>query len=231
MNNTIKLNFDKVTNTIDLLVIRIQERFPNSGLAAVTLQFSTIAKKSRSNIEWISKPNLTVRLSSYLIILLGLCGLIYSITYIDWRIEDTKIANVVAISEAVFNDLILLGAAVFFLVTMESRIKRKRAINQLNELRVIAHVVDMHQLTKDPSLINITTNNTENSPKRTLTKFELERYLNYCSETAALIAKVAALYSQSLPDEVVVKNVNDIESLCNGLSQKVWQKIIILNEK
>jgi hypothetical protein len=114
---------------------------------------------------------------------------------------------------------------------MESRIKRKRAINQLNELRVIAHVVDMHQLTKDPSLMNIPTHNTENSPKRTLTKFELERYLNYCSETAALIAKVAALYSQSLPDEVVVKNVNDIESLCNGLSQKVWQKIIILNEK
>lgn len=231
MDETIKLNYDKITGTIDLLVKRIQERFPESGLATVSEKFSKIAKKSKTNIEWIAKPNLSVRLISYLIILIGLGGLIYSVTYVDWRIQDTTLTNIVALSESVFNDLVLLGAAIFFLVTLESRIKRKRAINQLNELRVIAHVIDMHQLTKDPSLVNVDGYNTLNSPKRSLTSFELERYLDYCSESAALISKVAALYAQSLPDEVVVKSVNEIEILCTGLSQKVWQKLIILNEK
>lgn len=231
MDNTIKLSYDKITSTIDLLVKRIQERFPESGLANVSEKFSKIAKKSKTNIEWIAKPNLSVRLFSYLIILIGIGGIIFSIKYVDWRIQDTTLANIVALSESIFNDLILLGAAIFFLVTLESRIKRKRAIQHLNELRVIAHVIDMHQLTKDPSLINIEGYNTLNSPKRTLTNFELERYLDYCSESASLIAKVAALYAQSLPDEVVVKTVNEIETLCTGLSQKIWQKLIILNEK
>ena len=89
----------------------------------------------------------------------------------------------------------------------------------------------MHQLTKDPSIINLPYSQTESSPKRTLNKFELERYLNYCSELTALIAKVAALYAQGLPDQIVVRTVNEIEILCTGHSRKIWQKLIILNEK
>ena len=46
----------------------------------------------------------------------------------------------------------------------------------------------------------------------------------------SLIGKVAALYSQSLPDDVIVGAVNEIESLSAGLSRKIWQKIIILSE-
>jgi len=100
----------------------------------------------------------------------------------------------------------------------------------INELRVTVHVIDMLQLTKDPTLINSPLISTKNSPERTLTKMELERYLDYSSELASIIAKVGALYSQSLPDEVVVKSVNEIETLCTGLSRKIWQKIMILNQ-
>ena len=62
-----------------------------------------------------------------------------------------------------------------------------------------------------------------------MTKFELERYLDYCSEATALIGKVAALYSENFPDEVVVNAVKDIESLSGGISSKIWQKIMILD--
>lgn len=87
----------------------------------------------------------------------------------------------------------------------------------------------MHQLTKDPSLAENNNHSTEHSPKRTLSKFELLRYLNYCSELSALISKTASLYSQSFPDEVIINGVNEIENLTTGLSRKVWQKIMILN--
>lgn len=162
--------------------------------------------------------------------MIGLGGIVFGISNVELKIHDTTIANIIALSEAVFNDIILLGAAIFFLVGMESRQKRKRALEMLNELRVTAHVIDMLQLTKDPSLINSNLRATVHSPKRSLTKFEMERYLDYSSELASLIAKVGALYSQSLPDEVVVRSVNEIEILCTGLSRKIWQKIMILNQ-
>jgi hypothetical protein len=87
----------------------------------------------------------------------------------------------------------------------------------------------MHQLTKDPNLVESPHPSTKSSPKRTLTKFEIQRYLDYCSEATAIISKVAVLYAQSLNDEIVISAVNEIEVLCTGLSRKIWQKIMILH--
>lgn len=229
MHYNIKLDPNKIIETLESLEKRISDRFPDSELKLTCAQILETVKNSKSSIEWISKPNLPLRLFSFLIIFIGLGGLIYSISYVDLKITNTTITNVVTVSEAIFNDLILLGAAIFFLISTESRIKRKRALKALNELRVIAHVIDMHQLTKDPNIILSEDNQTEHSPKRLLSKFELQRYLDYCSEGTALIGKVSALYSQSLPDEVVVSAVNEIEVLSTGLSRKIWQKLVILN--
>ena len=148
MKNITELNSDKVIETIVVLEKRISDRFPDAGLRNVCNNFLTLAKQSKNNIEWIAKPNIIMRSFAYFIILIGLGGLAYSISYIDLKITDTTLLNIATISEAIFNDLLLLGAAVFFLGSMESRAKRKRAIKRLNELRVIAHVIDMHQLTK-----------------------------------------------------------------------------------
>jgi len=230
MRSKIKLQPERIISTVERLEKRIADRFPDSGLRKNCVEFLEISKLTKRNIEWIIKPNIPLRLFSYFIIIIGLGGIVYSVSYVKFEIHDTTIANIVAISEAVFNDIILLGAAIFFLVGMESRRNRKKALTMLNELRVILHVIDMLQLTKDPSLINETLRKTANSPKRSLTKFEMERYLDYSSELASLVAKIGALYSQSLPDEVVVRSVNEIESLSTGLSRKIWQKIMILNQ-
>ncbi|WP_299898946.1 hypothetical protein [uncultured Aquimarina sp.] len=230
MEKNVQLQPEKIINTISLLEKRIHDRFPNSGLEKVCRNFLHVALDSKQNIEWISKPNISLRIFAYLVILVGLGGLVYSVTYINWEIENTTLGNIVSLSEAIFNDIILIGAAIFFLISLESKLKTKRALKALNELRGIAHVIDMHQLTKDPNLTDSNNTSTENSPKRTLTRFELQRYLDYCSEATALVGKVAALYSQSLPEETVVHAANEIEILTTGLSRKIWQKLIILND-
>jgi hypothetical protein len=229
-NNIIKLKPEKIIETIEVLERRISDRFPDSGLRNTCQNFLDTAKKTKRHIEWIATPNLAIRLSSYFVILLGIGVLVYSIFHLDLKIQNTKLSNIVTLTESLFNEVILIGAAIFFLITIESKIKRKRAINKLNVLRVMVHVIDMHQLTKDPSfLLHKLEKKTKNSPDRKLTQFELERYLDYCSELTSLIAKVAALYAQSLPDQIVVRTVNEIETLCTGLSRKIWQKLIILN--
>jgi hypothetical protein len=127
------------------------------------------------------------------------------------------------------NVVILLAAAILFLVTTERRIKRGRALKAIHELRALAHVIDMHQLTKDPERVLLQTKNTASSPKPNLTPAQLTRYLDYCSEMLSLIGKLAALYVQQFDDSVALDAVNDIEQLTNGLSRKIWQKISILN--
>ena len=65
-------------------------------------------------------------------------------------------------------------------------------------------------------------------PPRLLTRFELSRSLDYCSEMLSLTGKVAALYIQDFDDEVALAAVNEVEDLTTGLSRKIWQKLMIL---
>src|SRR4029078_4760590 len=116
-----------------------------------------------------------------------------------------------------------------FLVTWETRIKRARALRAIHELRAMAHIVDMHQLTKDPERAFNIGSDTASSPKRVLSPFELSRYLGYCTETLSLISKIAALYVQGFQDSVVLDALDDMEDLTMGIARKIWQKIALID--
>ncbi len=227
INNT--LDSGKIEKTIGILAKRIHERFPDSSLGRTCDDFYGFSKKSKVNIDWIDKPFILIRIVTYLVIALTILLVIYSITLVDFKIKNT-FSEIATVAEASINNIVLLSAAFFFLFTIENRLKRKRAIKFLNEIRGFAHVVDMHQLIKDPQRIDENRIDTENSPKRELTKFEMQRYLDYCSEFLSLIGKVAALYSQSLPDVEVVQASSEVENLCANITNKVWQKLVILNQ-
>src|SRR5207237_4881669 len=115
-----------------------------------------------------------------------------------------------------------------FFFTLETRVKRRAALRALHRLRSIVHIVDMHQLSKDPEHLLAPAMTTESSPRRTFTRFELARYLDYCAELLSLASKLAALHVQYLNDEVVLDAVKDIETLAASLSNKTWQTIMIL---
>jgi hypothetical protein len=219
-----------IINTINKLEKRIDDRFPKSSLKKTCKGFLYIAEQSNKNIQYIARPNWPIRIFTLAIMLMTLIGVIYSFTLVHFSFTNMTFVDVVTLAEATINDIVLLGAAIFFLVSFEMRLKRNKALKILDQLRGLAHVIDMHQLTKDPVMLGVNQLHTHNSPERTFSKFELQRYLDYCSEMLSLIGKVAALYSQSLPDDVIVGAVNEIESLTSGLSRKIWQKIIILSE-
>src|SRR6185436_8672043 len=115
--------------------------------------------------------------------------------------------------EAVVNLLIVFGGGAWFLVTLEERVKRRRTLEALHQLRSLAHVIDMHQLTKDPTVLLSPGARTATSPEHTMNQFELTRYLDYCAEMQALVGKLAALYAEGVRDAVVIDAINDIENL------------------
>ena len=127
MNKTLLLDPQKIIETLVTLEKRISERFPDSGLRRVCNEILENINESKANIEWISKPNIPIRVISFIVIAIGLAGLGYSITLIDLKIEDTTLSSIATVTEALVNDLILIGAAIFFLLTLETRLKRKRA--------------------------------------------------------------------------------------------------------
>jgi len=224
------LNPDYIIQTIGQLHDRIQERFPGSGLSKVAAELQQISDEAVARAEWISKPLLPLRIG-----IGGLVALLAAVILVALaNLNITKLwesfADFVQAVEAGINDIVFFGIAIFFLVTLEARIKRKRALKAIHELRALAHIIDMHQLTKDPEAILRGGPATQSSPKRTMTTFEMSRYLDYCSEMLSLIGKVAALYVQRFDDPVALSAVDEIEELTTGLSRKVWQKIMLITQ-
>ncbi len=222
------LNLEKTRGTLWKLVQRIEERFPESGLAQVARELHEISLEAESKVAWISTPNYYLRTGAGLLIVAILAVLALSFYTVDWRIGTFPMTEFIQVVEAGFNDLVLIGAAIFFLVSIETRVKRARVLASLNELRAIAHVIDMHQLTKDPTELTTPGRRASSVPRHNLTPFELNRYLDYCSELLSLVSKIASIYAQNFPDGTVVSAINELEALTTGLSRKVWQKIVIL---
>ena len=222
-----KLDPQKTISTLETLAKRIDERFPGASLNGVCKEVSAIAAETCGRIAWVSQPYKAIRFAVILVIAAAGCLGWFLIRIVRIREKGFSIEEM----EAGTNAVVLTGAALFFLFSLESRMKRARILHAIDELRAVSHVIDMHQLTKDPSqMLAAGGKRTKSSPQRTLTPFQLARYLDYCSELLSLIGKLAALYAQSTSDSVVLQAVNDIETLTNGISRKIWQKIMILDD-
>lgn len=229
MNKTaLDVRSEEIQKTIQSLRLRILDRFPESSLAGVCQSLLDLSMETGRIVRWISKPIVGLRILVGAAILLFAAVLVLSVRQIRLETEELTAAEFVQMTEAGMSELVYIGVGVIFLVTLETRRKRGRVIQSINRLRSIAHIIDAHQLTKDPSGVNKLHLPTPHSPKREMSGYELSRYLDYCSEMLSLTSKVGFLYVQHFDDAVANDAVNDLESLTNGISTKIWQKIMIL---
>lgn len=224
-----RLKAESIVETIERLRKRIADRFPSSGLGRVCEELLEISRQTQARARWIAQPIVGLRLA--ICALICICVVVVAWSSIQLRLsaEISDVSELVQTLEAGTNELILLGAGVFFLVSVERRIKRRRALSAIHELRSVAHIIDMHQLTKDPERAKGIWVGAPHSPEAGLSAFQLQRYLDYCSEMLSLTGKLAALYVENFDDEVALRAANDVETLTSGLSRKIWQKIMILN--
>jgi len=222
------LDAGSIATTIERLCRRVEVRFPGSGLAGVCRELDAIAERAAQTSAWIGRPILPLRVAVGLLVALILAGLVVTLAALRAPALPLTLSELVQAIEAGVNDLVFVAIAVFFLLTLETRLKRRRALQAIHELRSVAHVIDMHQLTKDPEWVLDRGRETGVLPPRTMNRFELSRYLDYCSEALSLTGKVAALYMKDFDDPVALQAVNEVESLTTGLSRKIWQKLSIL---
>jgi hypothetical protein len=215
-----------VLQTLEQLRLRIGERFPKAGLGNVCAELALLATDTQTRVTELAKPMIWIRVGVGVVLAAGVGLAAYGIDTIGFRSGETEVLSLVSALESAVNLLLVVGAGVFSLTSLEARLKRHTAMGALHELRSIIHVIDMHQLTKDPVMFGA--KRTKASPDHKLSLFELVRYLNYCSEMLSLSGKLAALYAQDFNDPDVIEAASDIEQLATNLSQKVWQKITIV---
>ncbi|MDM4016793.1 hypothetical protein [Roseiconus lacunae] len=234
MYSDLHLREDAIIKTVVALDRRIEDRFAGRGISKLCNQLRDVAQQSAKTAAGINESVGWIRFVGYataVAVVLVVAIMIWSVTH-SVRFKDESIGwpDLLGMLDAGTNALLVFAATVYFLLSLEVRIKRRRAIRALHQLRALAHVIDMHQLTKDPERTLVDYQHAAHSPAEKMTSFELNRYLDYCSEMLSLIGKIAALYVQRFDDPVAVAAVGEIEQLTTGLSRKIWQKIMLLSQ-
>jgi len=223
------LRAESVVATIKELQLRVGERFPDASLTKVAAELLETAERCALEADVLHRPAKIIRASVYGVWALGILTAIWLGRALHYDGFDGEALQLIQILEPAMNIVVLVGIGVITLGKLEERWKRGRAFDYLHELRSLIHVVDMHQLTKDPNRRALHLPQTDHSPNQKLHGALLERYFDYCSEMVSLTGKLAALLAQSCRDPEVEAAASDIEQLANGLSRKIWQKIMVMD--
>ncbi len=219
-----RLESAEITGTALALSERIATRFPGSGLSRVARELVGVCAEAAQTAAWLGRPRKLLRggvAAGLLVILVAVLG---TVAGVRMQLAFRTVSEFVQGLQAAIQNLVFLGIAVLFLLGLERRWKRRRALRALHSLRSIAHIIDMHQLTKDPHRWSAA-----EADENALATPDLIRYLDFCSDLLAVISKAAALHVQDFDDSATLAAVNEIENLTAGLSRKIWQKIMILD--
>jgi hypothetical protein len=219
-----------IIRTVEVLRNRIAERFPTRGLTRIATHLQDLARVTAAETSDLKRPYWGMRLVPVLAIAgaLAAFGMLYALFRVILD-QEVGLAEFTQGLEATLNIILIAGIAIGFFLRLENRSKRTAALNGLYRLRAVSHVIDMHQLTKDPAVV-VGSHPTSSSPLRDLDQEQLACYLDYCTEMLSLIGKLAALYAQHFPDATVVAAANDVEQLTTNLSGKIWQKIVVIQQ-
>jgi hypothetical protein len=227
----VQLAAGHVGATVAQLERRIHARFGERGLTKAVRDLGQLVvlvqtEAGESHVR-LRRTTLAARTTSIAIIGATLFALVFGLRLaVTEGLEQT--AHWVPLVESVINDLVFAAIAVLFLWAMPERLERRALLRLLHRLRSLAHVIDMHQLSKDPEQVSPTYVGTAESLRHGLDADQLYHYLDYCSEMLSLTAKTAALCGEHTSDGVVLETISTIERLTTELSNKIWQKISLL---
>ncbi len=225
-----QLEAEPLIKTATRLGERIRARFPDRNLASVADALEATLANVAGHAEpprWLGVLRQVSRATAVLIAVSIPLVIVSAIVH-AWHNADLAGFEWIAVAESAINDLVFSALAIIFLWAAPVRLLRSRALKQAHELRTMAHVIDMHQLAKDPDRFRVDYEPTSASNDPALTPSQLSTYLDYCSEMLSLVAKGAALLASHHDDPAVLSAVRDVEQLCIGLSSKIWQKIGLL---
>jgi hypothetical protein len=213
-----RLDPARIIETAENLARVIGEKLPGSSLADLAVELSQIAHAIVERARRARRPIFVIRVVSVLAVSTSLLVLWYLLNHIHTRWEFGTITEVFEAADAGFNLLILLAGALWFLITFENRIKRKKALEFIEELREFVHVIDVTQLFYTPLVYN-----SEAAAGRTSATFDYTYFL-FCTQMLAVISNLAPLYTRGAAGDSILRAASDVEQLANAITVKLLSK-------
>ncbi len=228
-----KLEPVPVIETARRLRDRIGARFPDRGIHRVAQELVSLTEQVADTSAGSRRRSRLVRSASHtvigIVVLVALVAFGFAVEAAFTDAPDNRLDWLPLIESAV-NDIVFVAIAVVLLYSFPERVQRADLLAKLHRLRSLAHIIDMHQLTKEPeSLRDAFAGGTDGDVD--LTPEQVEYYLEYCTELLSMVSKAAALCAEESQDDIVLNTVSTIETLTMGMSRKVWQKITVLSEE
>src|SRR5262249_54527923 len=149
------LHTDKILATVRRLHARIRQHFPDAGLTMVAAELTDVAQGvgERLRVIYRTSPLLRALIVLILLVIVAIVALFLR-SWVADREHSLEVARdvgqLIQIVESMLGATFFLSAAIVSLVTFEKRIVRARAVRAIQELRAMAHIIDLHQLQKDP---------------------------------------------------------------------------------
>jgi hypothetical protein len=213
-----RLHPGRIVETAENLARRVSTKFPDSNLAGLSVELAGIARATDQRAHRVRMPIYLIRVACGLVVLLALSGLVLLVRHIHTRWEFNTIADVFESADAGVNILIVFAGGLWFLITIEARFKRKRALAYMGELLEFIRLIDVTQLYFTPELYV-----SGGLPGGTTPRFDYT-YLLFCTEMLAVIGCLAPLYTRDNLDETVWRAASDVESLANSIEDRLLSK-------
>lgn len=157
-----------IIETAERLEERVAERFPDAGLRGVAAELVSLsrdlakaAKELEAPIWWLRGVIIAAVVAGALVFLF--VGTILPLGRFSGSHDAVQSVQGI---ESSLNVVILAVVGFLALLRAEERIKRKKVFRELHGLRSLIHVIDMHQLTKDPAALSADFKPTAHSPAR-----------------------------------------------------------------
>ncbi|MGO4596073.1 hypothetical protein [Terrabacter sp. 2RAF25] len=244
-----RLDGSEVRAVITYLGERIDTYLPrHPGLRAATVELGKVVdglqERRRSAPRQRAALVLVSRVLIGVLAAVSLVAVVIAVRDAVGRAGKLAAFEWLPVLESLINDLVFAGIAIWFLLSLADRVVRNDLIRRLHRLRSLAHIIDMHQMSKDPAPVlgraaapgsreaedaQDAQDSARLSP-RTMSARDYGLYLEYCSELLSLTSKAAALCAEESTDALVLDTVSEIENLTTGMSRKIWQKISLLRE-
>ena len=222
-NQKHRLDPAKIIQTADNLARRVSNRFPDSTLAGLAADLAEIARVTDEHVLLARKPNRLIRGLGWLAGVIGILGLWYFVGRIQTHLIDAKmefgtVTDLFESADAGFNILVALAGALWFLVTIEARFKRKQALERIGELLEFIQLIDVTQLYYTPELYK-----SNSLPDSTQARFD-HTYLLFCNEMLGVIGNLAPLYTRGNMDDSVWRATSDVIMLAHAIEGRLFAK-------
>lgn len=213
-----KLRAEDIQEMLEKQKVQLYKDFPTSTLNNTCESMLTISREINRTIKEVNKRNYIVTGLLCILSVLIFSSITYTWKKLNITFTEINVSDFVQMFDASFSFLILLGSGALFLISYQSKARKKKLTRAISKLTGLAHVIEAHQLSKDPHSHPFQDDE------------QLIKYLGHCSDLLALTSKIGFLYVQAFDDPETQAVESGLENLISGISRKVWQKIMIIQK-